>query len=585
LLATLATASLVAGTFLSASAVLAVHDEGFQLEGNVQSGDLSFTDHDVTGSPPKPVELPGTLSGDMAGPYDWAGSGGIFNNDGSEKSPLPNGFISADFQKDFLHTGTTFITSDSTTFATGSKDGLDISGWQCNTDNNVNIKIDIANGYAAVYNSPFVNPPDPAGASHEFLVFGLEKDVDNGDNNIGLWLFKDPTVDCVSSGPAKTFTGLHTVGDVLVVSAFTKGGGVSTISAYIWVADNNPQKAGLQPGLDPNPIAASADCLDTNQSGTSDRICGTINGKPINVPWPTVQSGVVNLNGDPTKPISVPNFVEGGVDLTALGLDQASGNCFNRYMLDTRSSASIPATLFDYVIGTLPTCQTSVEMTKTPNPTDVCIGNPTPVEFTYVVDNTGNIAITNGSIVDNHGTPADTSDDVTITVGSIAAGGSATVTTTYNVSATQTNTAVFTGTSVIGQVSATATATVNGLDCSTVLSKTASVDATITYSYSETNDGDVDLASPVVTDDNCATVVGVETGGFNNGDTDQDGLLSVGETWLFTCTTSITGITSSSSTTNIATGDAIGPNNVHITPPFDPDETDSTTVDITITNH
>ena len=40
------------------------------------------------------------------------------------------------------NTGTTFITRDTTTFATGSKDTLSIAGWQCNFDNNVNSKIE-----------------------------------------------------------------------------------------------------------------------------------------------------------------------------------------------------------------------------------------------------------------------------------------------------------------------------------------------------------------------------------------------------------------------------------------------------------
>ena len=48
-------------------------------------------------------------------------------------------------------TSTVFCTADGTTFATGSKDTLDITGWQCNKDNNVNSKIDIMNAYAAQY--------------------------------------------------------------------------------------------------------------------------------------------------------------------------------------------------------------------------------------------------------------------------------------------------------------------------------------------------------------------------------------------------------------------------------------------------
>src|SRR2546426_9093 len=54
------------------------------------------------------------------------------------KAVLPGAFTGADFQKDFKNTGTTFLTGDDTTFATGSKDTLDINpnpgGWQCNHD-------------------------------------------------------------------------------------------------------------------------------------------------------------------------------------------------------------------------------------------------------------------------------------------------------------------------------------------------------------------------------------------------------------------------------------------------------------------
>src|SRR5438876_5360630 len=243
-----------------AGVAFAVHDEGFQLEGNVQSADTSFLDHDLVGQPPKEVDTAGDLCTDptsaLCGTYDWAGTNGIFENDGSEKA-LVNGFVDTDFERDFkTDANGVFVTSDDTTFATGRQDRLPIPGWQCHPDNNVNSKIDIANGYAAVFDAPW-NGSSSGGETHRFLVFGMEKDVDNGSNNIGIWLLKDNSVGCTSGSSAVTFSGAHQAGDVLIVSAFSKGGGVSTINAYKWADDIDPKKAGNQPGVDPNPVAAS----------------------------------------------------------------------------------------------------------------------------------------------------------------------------------------------------------------------------------------------------------------------------------------------------------------------------------------
>ena len=105
----------------------AVHDETFQLDGDV-----------VTGAP--------TNIGGRTQNVDWDS---LFNASGGTIAPLPAGYNDAHLVKDFQNTGSTFITSDPTTFATGSKDTLPISGWQCNFDNNVNSKIDVTNSYAA----------------------------------------------------------------------------------------------------------------------------------------------------------------------------------------------------------------------------------------------------------------------------------------------------------------------------------------------------------------------------------------------------------------------------------------------------
>src|SRR5207249_2351103 len=118
---------------------------------------------------------------------------------------------------------------------------------------------------------------------------------------------------------------------------------------------------------------------------------------------------------------------------------------------------------------------------KTPDCTDICSNNDTPVTFTYVARNTGNFfPITNGSVVDDNGTPGDPSDDVTVgTWSSLGVGASLTFTHTFTLNNTRTNTATARGRSgPVCQgpggniVSTTASATVTAHTCAISLTKT-----------------------------------------------------------------------------------------------------------------
>ncbi len=306
-------------SLLAPGIAVAVHDLAFQLDGDVSSSTA-------------------TSVGGSTQSIDWDA---LFNSSGGTK-PLPAGFNAAGLDRDFIaNSNGSFNTSDQTTYSTGSKDILPISGWQCNFDNNVNSKIDIMNAYAAAYT---------AANGHQILYFALERNTNTGDANVAFWFLQD-NVGCVSAGPSVTFTGAHQDGDLLIVSAFTNGGGVSTIDVYRW-------NGGANGTLGTNSVAHGVDCKSTL---SGDAICATTNSGSlpitgtISTPWLTAnkQDGVGNT-------LRISEFFEGGIDLTATNL---GGKCFNVFIGDTRSSQSLTATLFDFARGALGECASSTTTT------------------------------------------------------------------------------------------------------------------------------------------------------------------------------------------------------------------------------
>jgi len=312
-LTTLVVAQLVPGL------AYAVHDLAMQLDGDVSA-------------------ITTTSNGGTTQAIDWDS---LFDSTGTPKAK-PAGFTATGFDRDFIaNSNGSFNTSDQTTFSTGSKDTLPISGWQCNFDNNVNSKIDVMNAYAAAYlNSD----------GDQIIYFALERNANTGDANVGFWFLQDE-VGCVSTGPSQTFSGNHQDGDLLIVSAFTKGGGVSTIDVYRW-------NGGANGSLGATSVAHGADCKTT---AGGDDVCATTNtgALPINgtisTPWPTSnkQDGVGTT-------LREAEFFEGGLNLTNTNL---GGKCFNVFIGDTRSSQSLTATLFDFARGKLGECSSSTTTT------------------------------------------------------------------------------------------------------------------------------------------------------------------------------------------------------------------------------
>jgi hypothetical protein len=356
--------SLVTGLIVASGTVLAVHDLDFQLD-----GDTTITDQTPSS--------PGTPT------LDW---NSLFNADGTNTSVINAtnnpGFTHGDFVRDFrvkvsrtdcsltATTPLTFCTADTTTFATGSKDILAISGWQCNKDNNVNSKIDIMNAYAGSYK---------AANGDRIIYFGLDKNKDNGNNNVGFW-FLQGNADCDATNGTQTWSGSHTDGDVLVVSEFTNGGGVSGITAYQWAGGANGciDSDGDANRCDGLSFGQGGDCKATLSGG--DNICATTNSGPtawntnITTKWLTADATL----GVGTTVVP-PDFFEGGINITKIFAASGSSapSCFNTFVGDTRSSQELTATLFDYARGQLGECAATI--VTTPSLTTTTIGSSTEI--------------------------------------------------------------------------------------------------------------------------------------------------------------------------------------------------------------
>ncbi|HWC85510.1 MAG TPA: hypothetical protein VG388_03155 [Solirubrobacteraceae bacterium] len=330
-----ASSAILAGAFVTVAigfpTFQGVNNVGFQLDGDVSA---------ATNATP-------------TNPYDWsslftAGTT-VASPGGAAVNPLPTGFSSARLVRDFQTTATGgFSKADSSTFATGSKDILNIgaipatgstgataAGWQCSPANNLLDKDDIMNAYAAAYVDP--------GSGDHILYFGLERNGNAGDENVAFWFLQKPA-SCSSAKGAVDFTGAHSDGDLLIVSAFTKGGSVSTINAYRW-------NGGADGSLGTTPIGSGGDCT-TAPAGAA--ICARANDAVITTPWLTANDATHTEIGNTLQP---GEFFEGGIDVDQF--PQLSGKCFNDFLGDTRSSQSLTATLFDFANGQIGECTSS----------------------------------------------------------------------------------------------------------------------------------------------------------------------------------------------------------------------------------
>lgn len=286
----------------------------------------------------------------------------------------------------------------------GSKDPLDITNWKW-TQSSSPDKDTLTNGYAAAYDSNLTN-------NELILYFGADRFAVNGDSNIGIWFFQD-NVAPIAGGK---FSGKHTDHDILAVSAFTQGGGISTITVYEW------DHTCTGPTFPKNP--GNGDCADNNLRVlfTSSTVCGSadacavVNSSSISVLWPYLAK-----SGGATIPTG--GFYEGGFNVTQLLAAAGVTNlpCFTSFLEETRSSQSTSATLKDFIAGQFPLCGMSVAK-ECPTCSIVSNGQTFSWDVDGTVTNTGVGALYDVTVVDDAGTPSDTSDDLTFNCGTLSAG-------------------------------------------------------------------------------------------------------------------------------------------------------------------
>jgi len=247
----------------------------------------------------------------------------------------------------------TFITdgigAEDTSFTGGgSKDVRDISLWQHTIGQVSPIKNEIGHAFAAAYIDPFND--------HLHVYFGLDRSGSGGDAATGFWFFKEK----ISLDAAGSFSGVHTVGDVLVTSDYVTGGKIGEINVYTWVGGQKPLQLVGSSSQGGGNTSGERFYLNNVAGQTKPMACAASNSSATDVPssW----SQYLYREGGSFEPrIQFPErtFFEGGVDITQI-FGEGSSTCFASFMAMTRTSASTSAQLKDFALGDFGLCDMAV---------------------------------------------------------------------------------------------------------------------------------------------------------------------------------------------------------------------------------
>ena len=227
-----------------------------------------------------------------------------------------------------------------------SKDIDDISGWRWKSGS-VPDKDELTHGYAAQYTAEV--DPDHVG-SETLLYFGANRFAQSGDAQIGFWFLQNRvTLVPPASGAVGSFSDVHEIGDLLILSNFTQGGGQPTVRVFEWVGSGGSDGA----------IDLVVGDVDTPQDCdvvSDDDFCATVNDVGgVTSPWPyTPKSG-------PANQFPAGALYEGGVNLSSI--PEFANRCFSTFLAESRSSAEPNAVLKDFMIGSFAPCEATLVTT------------------------------------------------------------------------------------------------------------------------------------------------------------------------------------------------------------------------------
>jgi hypothetical protein len=327
--------------------VLAVHDYGvFQLEGNALSS-LNSTppasdDWDKVCHQASPTDCPTGTNTTGATAVSWNKE---LNNNAS------------------IFTGG------------GSKDGLNIDQWAWKDGaGGLPDKDNLQHAFAARYDVTGGVGGCPTSSTCDTIYLGSDRIDNSGDAQQGFWFLQNAcglgtgksgggtTFQCTDPTPGTDPTDdYHRVGDLLLISDFSNGGGTSTINIYKW------NGSGLT-------FLAGGDNQKCSPTLTADDFCGIVNPDNGTVaPWTFLdKSGnSTYLNGE---------LFEAGVNLSSPQIN-LGGECFATLVSETRSSTSTTATLKDFVMGQFAQCTATLSTT----PSATSVAPQTPVHDTATV--------------------------------------------------------------------------------------------------------------------------------------------------------------------------------------------------------
>lgn len=299
---------------------------------------------------------------------DWATIFNANNNSGGTTTAVASSFVS-----DAINGNDTIYTGGST------KDNSDITGWLWKTGKPQG-KDDIEHAFAAAYNRA---------DGHTILVVGADRYDNSGDSTMGFWFVQDSTVGTgvttCSAGAGCPFGGKHTDGDLLIVSDFSQGGPVASITVYKWSGGGLQQVTTIPGALigECNPITGNKD------------LCGIVPDQAVPAPWTFQLKG----SGGPVNSttFATGEFLEIGLDLSTIF---GTSPCFTTFFAETRSSTTPSATLSDF---TKPTSFPLCSITATKQCTGAQItGGGTTVTYSFSGQITAKGGtFTNLSIADN----------------------------------------------------------------------------------------------------------------------------------------------------------------------------------------